>query len=532
MVQAQHLEHEQTFFSSALPRVQLTNAFADSFNNAVATARTCYSSRVITSDDVGKTEKSRDQRDRIAQSIYAAGHHTTIQHATFQFVLENVSRQFLWSFLHAHPFYNSEQVSQRYVSVKPDRVLIPRLPAAAANIYKKAVKEQMDCYMALVDLLLPPASNAYFSIFRARQKQEDRYAGALKKKAQEVARYALPIATFAHLYHTVSGLTLHRYNRLRHILDVPKETEYIIGLMINEVNKHDPLFFQSVEDPIPLEETHEFKALKEYSRLEVCASRRQFVARFDQELEGDFSRLIGFKANAEGLVARSVRTMLGMLPEELSDEEAIALVLDPAKNNYLSGALNLTSLGKLSRAMNHPHFTFQKKLSHSADSQDQRHRMAPGSRPILHCHYSGGEPDVVVPALMKESQEAYDLFMGTMQATWKAIDRLLDSGVSAEEALYLLPNAFPIRFEESGDLSAFHHKWTTRLCYNAQEEIWGASLDEVRQVRKVHPVLGQYLEPPCGVRLRAGQKSYCPEGDRYCGVPVWKLSMDEYQRVI
>ena len=34
-------------------------------------------------------------------------------------VLRNVSRQLLWSFLHAHPYYNSEQTSQRYVEVKP-----------------------------------------------------------------------------------------------------------------------------------------------------------------------------------------------------------------------------------------------------------------------------------------------------------------------------------------------------------------------------------------------------------------------------
>jgi thymidylate synthase ThyX len=137
-----------------------------------------------------------------------------------------------------------------------------------------------------------------------------------------------------------------------------------------------------------------------------------------------------------------------------------------------------------------------------------------------------------VPALLRQSAQAYDGFMATMVNTWKAIDQLLDMDVSAEDALYLLPNAFPIRFEESGDLSAFHHKWTTRLCYNAQEEIWCASLEEVRQVREVHPVLGQYLEPPCGVRLRAGEKPYCPEGDRYCGVPVWRLPMEEYERVI
>jgi thymidylate synthase ThyX len=532
MAEALELHHDHDLFESEGPKVILTNAFDDSFNNAVATARTCYSSRVIHSEDVDKTDKSREQRDRIAESIYAAGHHTTIQHATFQFVLENVSRQFLWSFLHAHPFYNSEQVSQRYVSVKPDRVLIPKLSGQAAQRYKQTVQEQMSCYQRLVELLVQPASKAYFSIFQARQKHEERYAGALKKKAQEVARYALPVGTFAHLYHTVSGLTLHRYNRLCRIVDVPKETELVIALMIEAVNQHDPLFFRSIEDPMAIEETHEFKTLQNYNRLKVSSEQKRFIDHFDAELDGRISRMVGFKPAGEALVARSVRSMLGMLPEELSDAEAIALVLDPAKNNYLPGALNLTSLGKLSRAMHHPHFTFQKKLSHSADSQDQRHRMVPGSRPILHCHYSGGEPDVVVPALLRQSQEAYDCFMETMHNTWQAIDELLDMDVSPEDALYLLPNAFPIRFEESGDLSAFHHKWTTRLCYNAQEEIWGASLEEVRQVREVHPVLGQYLEPPCGVRLRAGEKPYCPEGDRYCGVPVWRLPMEEYERVI
>ena len=97
------------------PVVILENAFQDPYNNSVATARTCYSPQVIHAGDVAKDEAARLRRDAIAQSIYKAGHHTTLQHATFQFVLDKVSRQVIWSFLHSHPFYNSEQVSQRYV---------------------------------------------------------------------------------------------------------------------------------------------------------------------------------------------------------------------------------------------------------------------------------------------------------------------------------------------------------------------------------------------------------------------------------
>src|SRR4051812_39060309 len=115
-------------FRSAPPKVTLTNGFTEAYDNAIATARTCYNSKVITAAEVRKDEKARELRDRIARETYLAGHHTTLQHATFQFAIENISRQAIWSFLHSHPFYNSEQVSQRYVEVKPGNVILPSLP--------------------------------------------------------------------------------------------------------------------------------------------------------------------------------------------------------------------------------------------------------------------------------------------------------------------------------------------------------------------------------------------------------------------
>src|SRR5712691_13346838 len=98
----------QFSFSSPPPKVRLVHAFERPFENVVATARTCYSAKGIVTEDQASAKPER--RDALAKSTYAAGHHTTFQHAHFQFALENVSRQFLWSFLHSHPFYNSEQV--------------------------------------------------------------------------------------------------------------------------------------------------------------------------------------------------------------------------------------------------------------------------------------------------------------------------------------------------------------------------------------------------------------------------------------
>src|SRR5262245_35298282 len=105
---------------SAAPRVTLRNAFSHPFDSAIAAARTCYAPKLI-----GPEEITDKQRLNIGAATFYSGHHTVYQHAHFEFGLESVSRQFVWSFLHAHPFYNSEQQSQRYVRLDRAQAYIP-----------------------------------------------------------------------------------------------------------------------------------------------------------------------------------------------------------------------------------------------------------------------------------------------------------------------------------------------------------------------------------------------------------------------
>jgi thymidylate synthase ThyX len=239
-----------------------------------------------------------------------------------------------------------------------------------------------------------------------------------------------------------------------------------------------------------------------------------------------------YKVNAESTVAQSVRDIFGLTKDILSDDDAIERVLSPVHNTYLAERLNLNAHTKLSRTLSHPHYTFRKKLSHTADSQDQRHRMTPGTRPVLAHHFIANRPDFITPPLVARNAQANALYVSVMNQTWKNMTQLLDLGVSHEFALYLLPNAFPIRFEESGDLLNLHHKWTSRLCYTAQEEIWNACLEEVLQVSEIHPRIAKHLLPPCGLRAEAQKVPICPEGKRFCGVPVWRLKREEYQRTL
>src|SRR6201997_1943746 len=136
----------------AVACVTLRNSFAHPYDSAIAAARTCYAPRLISPQEV--TEK---QRTTIGAATYYAGHHTVYQHAHFEFGLENVSRQFVWSFLHAHPFYNSEQQSQRYVRLDRALAYIPpatgHFGAAEREIFERAVARSWNAYRELTALL-------------------------------------------------------------------------------------------------------------------------------------------------------------------------------------------------------------------------------------------------------------------------------------------------------------------------------------------------------------------------------------------
>ncbi len=498
-------------------------------------ARVCYSSKGIYGPIDYLDSKHQAITDQIVESTRKSGHLTTRQNFEIVFGLSNVSRQLIWSFLHTHPFYNSDQVSQRYVTVKEGNYYIPRIEGKALDLYLENSKEQMKAYNQLKEILAPVVAKEYFKIFPRRENKEKYQKSnesTIEKKAQEVARYVLGVDTFAYLYHTVNALTLMRYVRACSLTDVPTETKLVVFGMAGEVVKKDPKFFKELEDPLPFEKTPEFQVLKSLKTPINFSKAESFKKEFDRNLGDYTSKLISWNTEAPQTLAKAVRDVLGKDSRSMSDGEAIELILNPAKNKLLGEVLNLTTIHKLSQALHTISYTFEKKISHTADSQDQRHRMTPAARPILATHYDGN-PDYIIPTLIKQSPEALKVYKNIMEKTFQTINQLLEMGIPPENALYRLPNAFPIRFVESGDLLNLHHKYRMRLCFNAQEEIFNASVDEAKQISKIHPQIGEWLLAPCGIRWSAHTTPFCPEGERYCGKPLWNKKVGEYpERII
>jgi thymidylate synthase ThyX len=512
-------------FAAAVPRITLRNHFAHPFDSAMAAARTCYASRIIDPEEI--TDK---QRLQIGAATFYGGHHTVYQHAHFEFGLENVSRQFVWSFLHAHPFHNSEQQSQRYVRL--DRALAYSPPetsgfgAAERAVYERAVTRAWSYYRELTALLAEDAREILSDIWHispmSHPKRAQRVDRQAEKRAIEVARYVLPVAASTTMVHTLSGIVLHRLWRMVAASDTPAEARAVIGEMVARVREIDPQFFDRF-DNVPME-PQETRGLSRPSFPFVAASAEAeaaaFTREFDARLGGRVSALTDCSPQAPRVVAEAYRAVLGLTEAACPDEEALDRLLNPARNAYRLETLDVGVHAPIMRALQHANFTFAKKISHTADSQDQRHRMVPGSRPLLVLTDTRA-PDYLMPALIAGNERAREVYERAMADAWAAKNELLDRGVPREVALYLLPNAKAIRLFESGSLLHLLHKWTMRTCFNAQEEIYQASMEEVEQVRTRFPALGRYIGPPC--YIRAGIASpICTEGSHFCGVKVWQ----------
>jgi len=231
---------------SAPPRVTLRNAFAHPFDSAIAAARTCYAPRLI-----GPEEITDKQRLNIGAATFYSGHHTVYQHAHFEFGLENISRQFVWSFLHAHPFYNSEQQSQRYVRLDRAQAYVPPtslfFDEKCKEIYEAAIARGWNYYRELSSLLVADARTILNDIWHigpmSHSKRLQKIERSAEKRAIEIARYVLPVAAFTTMVHTLSGIVLHRLWRMSAASDTPSEARAVIGEMVSQVRAIDAQFF-------------------------------------------------------------------------------------------------------------------------------------------------------------------------------------------------------------------------------------------------------------------------------------------------
>ena len=439
---------------------------------AVGSARSCYFAKhIITPESAANWAK----KDDLLNSIFKAGHHTTLMHYHFTFLIEGMSRLLIWRLLHSHPFYNSEQVSQRYAKMKIDNFTYPK--NADKTKWQNYYKKMFFYYEKLIEKLIPEIEK----ILPKFKKKE------ANKKAQEFARYLLPMGMNAHLYHTINVITALRYiAAVKSIPEAKNEADEFINQLEREMLKID---------------------------------------------EG-LATLIDFAKNSPSKFPKIDIEKIKKEKNITGNVEVFDVVdYDFELNSNYAGVLRLSNIWLDESILGS--FNSYIKLSLSADAQNQRHRRSPAVRPKLEDIY---KRDFYIPPVINGK---WEMGNGKLLSLYKeAVDYSYDfferekEILGFSEAAYALLNAHNIEIIEHDDFNEFAHKAQMRLCYNAQEEIFDITYKQIKALKKRGIKAADKFMPPCALRKIKNIKPICPEGERFCGIKVWKLNFDDYERII
>lgn len=215
--------------------------------------------------------------------------------------------------------------------------------------------------------------------------------------------------------------------------------------------------------------------------------------------------LLRYTEKSEKMVAVAARlcySPVGVdeLMRELSGEEVNKLVRFVVKSGHLS-------------TTEHINFTFAiEGVSRALTHQLVRHRMASYNQQSQRYVEFKDKFEYITPASIENNADAMKKYNDLVSGIHDLYKELLDSGIEAEDARYILPNASETKIIVTMNGRELLHFFTVRCCNRAQWEIRELAINMLKQVKRVAPVVFEKAGPNC---LRMP----CPEGKFKCDSP-------------
>ena len=176
-------------------RVSLLQHTPDPDRAVAIAGRLCYAP--VSAADL-RQEMSDDDVAKLVRVLVRSGHHSALEHASFSFAVDGVSRACTHQLVR-HRVASYNQQSQRYVNFSSaDSFVVP--PSVAANdeakaVFLKAMEDARAAYDRLVELGLAE--------------------GRGKESVQEDARFVLPNAAETKIVVTMNARELRHFFRVR-----------------------------------------------------------------------------------------------------------------------------------------------------------------------------------------------------------------------------------------------------------------------------------------------------------------------------
>jgi thymidylate synthase (FAD) len=185
--------------------------------------------------------------------------------------------------------------------------------------------------------------------------------------------------------------------------------------------------------------------------------------------------------------------------DEMSDAEIKKLLTFLIKAGHMS-------------AIEHAVFTFAiDGISRACSHHLVRHRVASYNQQSQR-YVTYDTLEFITPPTVKEKAGALAVFDQGNQAAMALYKELLDAGVPAEDARYVLPNAAETKIVVTMNARELLHFFTLRCCNRAQWEIRDLGKAMLDIVKEKAPTVFAAAGPAC-------VRGTCPEGSMTCGEP-------------
>ncbi|MDO4710567.1 MAG: FAD-dependent thymidylate synthase [Peptostreptococcaceae bacterium] len=205
-------------------KVRLLSHSADPDKVVTMAAKLCYSPVGV--EEIGK-DLTEEQVEKFLEMLVGMGHESPIEHASFTFAIEGISRACSHQLVR-HRIASYSQQSQRYVRLDNMEYIVPPsiedIPSAKETYIRSMDRTQED-YKELVDRLIA--------------------AGKTEKEAIEDARYVFPNACETKIVLTMNARSLLNFFSKRCCERAQWEIKELAYEMLKECKKVAPILFRS-----------------------------------------------------------------------------------------------------------------------------------------------------------------------------------------------------------------------------------------------------------------------------------------------
>ena len=219
-------------------KVELLSCTPDAEKLIASAAKLCYAKSDIGTLREGLTP---EKVESFLKMLADLGHESPVEHVTYTFGIEGVSRTLLAQ-ITRHRIASYSVQSQRYVDKSGfDYILPPEIAAIpeAKEEFERAMEEDAQHYCRLREIL----AKKHFDEMTAAGTDEKEAKKAAEKKANEDARFVLPNACDTRIIMTMNVRSLHNFFALRCCNRAQWEIRALATEMLRLCRAQSPLLF-------------------------------------------------------------------------------------------------------------------------------------------------------------------------------------------------------------------------------------------------------------------------------------------------